>query len=293
MQRGCHPTDAKKNKRPSSFLCTLSHGIEPVAPTIRRVHPSPIVMDYPPTPPFVFASRLDCIVDYVRALMNSYNDPSHDFRHIVRVCVAVRRMYDDGNLVASENDSDGTLLDLATLIALCHDVFDGKFIDSAANARHRSELHGLLCDAGYDRASVARILDVIASVSWSKFRARNFQPPAVKDGTPFEATLQRAWMLASNADWYDGLLIVRSRDYHASKGGGSLSLPSSDIADGRVKHDVVCRWNDALRHLPEHAFFTVSERMLRSRHAEQRRVLCEWIGDTPERWSAQNVVVDH
>lgn len=202
---------------------------------------------YPLTPKYIFASRHESLVTKVKEVMDSFNDPSHDWNHIIRVCVATNIMkVDYGNSIDNE---------LLEALCLLHDVFDHKF-----KTEIPIDLWYIILrhDSGYNENEVTLLLETASLISWSQFVQRNYNIPE-NNNIPEEN--KNLWKIVSNADWYDAQLWIRAWDYV------KRNIPKEQLQRHWItKHQIV----------KNYAWGPTAKELMEKRFNEQALLIVEW-----------------
>lgn len=199
---------------------------------------------YPPTPNYIFYHRHQYLIKRVKKLMKSFDDPSHDWNHIVRVCYGANIMKSD-----SEVTIDPEMLEALCLI---HDVFDHKF---DIKILYQDWYNILTEECKYSEKEAICLLNIAQLISWSQFVQRDYTIP--------DCDNIHLWKIVSNADWYDAQLWVRAWDYTKHNISG----------EQLQKH-----WVTKHRIVKNYAFGNIAKELMEKRFNEQFELISKWVG---------------
>ena len=138
------------------------------------------------------------LIDYVRQRMNEYQDPLHDWNHILRMMLNLS--------VVKDTDDTEQYVHILHRVALLHHMFDRKFLDTEDKLEtRRKEVCELLSDSPYAN----EIVCVAKKISWRTY---------VQEGVPtfdgpMSVILLRVWKDVSIADWMDAQFVWRAIEH--------------------------------------------------------------------------------
>lgn len=262
-------------------------------------------MEYPEVPDprfnhvgYMWSEKYEELKAMVKERMKSYNDPSHDFRHIERVIENAYQIYNISRF--------GTITQFYAIFDICmiHDMFDCKFFTTDEEyIKMEEKLVVLLQEISRARKDDKLWLDeyytfavqrirVAQNISWRKYHTaegkidfktyrKQWSPLHISDASYDNGDMQRWWQVVSLADWMDAQLIIRTIDHCKH-----VRFPN-EIEEDKLKEEVFLNWHEKLIFLPKFKFTLLNnwsvDRLVREkmekRKLQEAKLLYEWLGE--------------